>query len=87
MQRHDLSLAFVFLPSVIGLLSGCFEPDLGKITVLCPPESPTCPSGYTCVSGVCRAATDQGVVDQGTGGPGDMTTILLCPKGGDVPIG
>lgn len=56
-------------------LSGCsFDADYGGTSLACPPSSPRCPDGYTCVNQVCTRdgttdagdATDTSGADAGT---------------------
>lgn len=57
--------------------AGCvFDADYGGTSLACPPSSPRCPDGYTCVNQVCTRdgsadagdgdATDTSVTDAGT---------------------
>lgn len=92
MPRHDRLFPTLPILCLISLSGACIEPDYSKITVLCPAESPQCPSGMTCISGVCRpeSSTDGGTTTDGPAGDlagADMATANLCPQGRDVVFG
>lgn len=74
-------------------LSGCFQPDLTRVTVLCPSESPNCPTGMVCVGGVCMpppeadgAVPVDGEVADATGGD-SASSVMGCRGQGAVYLG
>ncbi len=74
-------------------ISGCFQPDLAKVTILCPSESPDCPSGLVCQVGVCMpapeadgaATIDLAAVD--AAGGDSATSVEGCRGPGAVYLG
>jgi hypothetical protein len=54
-----------------GLTACAFDADYGGTNLMCPPSSPRCPDGYTCVNQVCTTGgADDGGIDGGDGGGG-----------------
>lgn len=90
MPRHDCSASTLSLLFCVLTIGGCFEPDLSKVTVLCPGSSP-CPAGTVCVDGICKSSVE----DAATSSDGSATDLQssdgmsasLCPQGGDVVFG
>lgn len=81
------------LTALLLMFGGCFQPDLTKVTVLCPSESPSCPAGMVCSGGVCTTPPqadaavpiDLGIVD-GPGGDSSSSTPG-CKGQGAVYLG
>ena len=85
------------LTALLLSLGGCFQPDLNKVTVLCPADSPSCPAGMVCEAGVCVApandmsvggaidASDAGTVDGAT--DDQAASVVGCRAKGGTYLG
>jgi hypothetical protein len=67
----------------LGLVAGCFSPDLGPAPFLCATGPDPCPDGYVCANQVC---IKPGSILIDAGGLPDIV-LPDTPTGGDVPIG
>lgn len=68
----------------LGLLSGCFNPDLTNVIYKCTAEKPECPSGHICTDGLCQPVADGSADDSGLT---DMSTPSGCAGGGGIALG
>jgi hypothetical protein len=77
----------MYRPSLLtlGLLAGCFNPDLTNVVYKCTVEKPDCPAGLTCTDGLCRPTDGGSGTDDG--GTGDMSMPSGCTGGGGIALG
>lgn len=62
-----------------GLTACSFDADYGGTQLRCPPSSPRCPEGYTCVNEVCtNGGADDGGIDGTDGVTPDASTCDLA---------
>ncbi len=54
--------------SVLFVSAGCFNPDLSSFTYRCSSNTSMCPTGYSCISGICQL---------GAGDVGDMSMDVV----------
>lgn len=85
-MRRTLSLTFL-------AYSSCFNPDLSKVTIVCPSGlSSDCPAGQVCQQGTCSVAADLSasladLAGDLAGGKDGPAALAGCKQGGARAVG
>lgn len=65
-----LGFYMLVVVAAAGLTACSFDADYGGTSLRCPPSSPRCPDGYTCVNEVCTMGGDSDGGPDATDAPG-----------------
>lgn len=77
--------------AIVALYSRCYAPNMDLVRISCEGDGGACPSGKTCLSGLCQDPPDlsMGQLDASTAemSSSDLATNTICANLGQVSFG